>query len=194
MEVSRMTTIRSSFFRPFGALAKGVAILTLMLAGWAGFVGTVMWSAEKNPRPFRKGAVVRQPLFAVPAALTLLFGVPIVAASFARSRGRYRLGPTELEVTEGWLGRSTRTVPYGDIDGVETSRGPLMRLLGTADLTLSGPGVTLYGVRGAAEIRDHLLARRDSLRELRKAEEEDASSRSVERLAKVLERLEKRLA
>lgn len=192
-----MTTIRSSFFRPFGALAKGVLVLALMLAGWAGFTGTVIWSKEKNPRPFRKLAFAREPVFAVPAALALLIGLPTVIAAFARSRGRYRLGPTELEVTEGWLGRSTRTIPYETIKAVGTSRGPLMRLLGTADLRIEirrSAELVLYGVRGADEIRDHLLARRDSLRELKKAEEEDATARAVERLTKVLERLEKRLA
>jgi membrane protein YdbS with pleckstrin-like domain len=191
-----MTTFRSSLFRPFGGLLKGSAILGLLLAGWMGFVATVMWSHERHPRPFLKAAVVRHPLFALPAALTLLIGLPTLAATFARSRGRYRLGPTELEIGEGWLGRSLKTVPYADIESVQTSRGPLMRLLGTSDLTIATGGgfpTTLFGVRGADEIRDHLLSRRESLRELRKAEQEDSSLRAVERLSKVLERLEKRL-
>ena len=191
-----MTTFRSSCFRPFGALLKGSVILGLLLAGWMGFVATVMWSGG-NARPFRKAGVVREPLFAGPAALTLLIGLPIVATSFARSRGRYRLGPTALEITEGWLGRQTRTLPYETIKAVESSRGPLMRLVGTTDVKIDverAADVTLYGVRGAAEIRDHLLARRDSLLELKKAEEEDSALRAVQRLATILERLEKRLA
>ena len=94
------------------------------------------------------------------------------------------------------MGRSTRRLPYDAITSVETSRGPLMRLLGTSDLKIGverAADAALYGVRGADEIRDHLLGRRDSLRELRKAEEEESSLRAVERLAKVLERLERRL-
>ena len=130
-----MTTFRSSFFRPWGALIQGSLVLGLLLAGWLGFTATVMWSGG-NKRPFRNAAVVQEPLFALPAALTLLIGLPLVATSFAKSRGRYRPGPTALEVTEGWLGRETKTVPYASINEITSSRGPLMRLLGTTDLKL----------------------------------------------------------
>lgn len=191
-------TFSSSIFRPFGSLIRGGLVLGLMLAGWAGFVATVMWTAEKHPAPFRKAAVARQPLFAVPAALTLLIGVPIVAFSFAKSRGRYRLGPTELEIQRSFLGQESMTVPYASILTVDSSRGPLMRLLGTSDVHIVSKEApyrfSLFGVRGAGGIREHLLARRDSLLELKKAEEEDSTARAVERLTKVLERVEKRLA
>jgi len=191
-----MTTFRSSAFRPFGALLTAATILGLTLAAWMGFVGTVMWSNEKHPHPFRKAAVVRHPFFAIPAAVTLLFGLPLVLAAFTKSRGRYRLGPTELEITEGCLFRASKSLPYADITGVEVFRGPLMRLVGTTDLTVAtttGEPLVLYGLRGASEIRDHLLARRDSLLELKKAEEDASALRAVQRLAAVLERLEKRV-
>lgn len=191
-----MTVLRSSFFRPFGALFKGASILLLLLAGWAGFVATVMYTHEGNPKPFRKRAIYRHPLFAVPAAAASLIGLPATLAAFARSRGRYRLGPTEIEVTEGWLHRATKTLPYAEIDSIETSRGPLMAVLGTKDVVIKNSScfpITLYGVRGAEEIRERLLERRDSLRELRKSEEEASSARVVERLVRVLERVEKRL-
>src|SRR5687768_6730864 len=192
-----MTTFRSSFFRPYGALLKGSVILGLLLAGWMGFVATVMWSNEKHPRPFKNAAVARHPFFAIPATLALLIGLPLVAANFVNSRGRYRLGPTALEIEEGWLGRKTRTIPYETIKSADPSRGPVMRLLGTADLTVKVEEMeiyTVYGIRDADGVRDHLLARRDSLLELNKAEEEASSLRAVQRLAAVLERLEKRLA
>jgi len=191
-----MTVLRSSFFRPFGAMFKGVTILVLLLCAYAGFTATVMYTAEKNPKPFRKRAVYRHPLFAIPAAATLLIGLPAALGAFARSRGRYRLGPTELELTEGWLCRQSRTLPYAEIDSIETSRGPLMAILGTKDVVIKNSSfvpVTLYGVRGADEIRERLIERRDSLRELRKSEEDASSARVVERLVKVLERVEKRL-
>jgi membrane protein YdbS with pleckstrin-like domain len=191
-----MTVLRSSFFRPFGALFKGASILLLLLAGWAGFVATVMYTHEGNPKPFRKRAIYRHPLFAIPAAATLLFGLPLTACAFLRSRGRYRLGPAELEVSEGVFTRKTSSIPYADIQTIDRSRGPLMRLLGTSDLIVTWTAawpVTLFGVRGADEIRERILERRDSLRELRKSEEEASSARVAERLVKALERVEKRL-
>ena len=67
----------------------------------------------------------------------------LAAYAFIYSLGfRYRLGPEQLFVREGLLGRTERHVPYARIQNIVERRNPLHRLFGVTELRLESAGGT----------------------------------------------------
>lgn len=196
-----MKIYHSSVLRPFGSLLRGLTVITLILAAILAFAILALFSAAGEWSPGLLRVALVQPLFLLPGALVLIVGLPIAWSAFTRCRGCYRAGPTDLEIRNGWPRQSVQLLRYADIRAIDLSRGPFMRLIGTTDLVIRSSQVpfqaTLYGIRDAGELRESLLGRRDSLRELLVDGGGGLGALSqdmiLERLARVLERLEKRL-
>lgn len=165
-----MKAYESSVLRPFGSLVHGVLILSLIAGVLWGFSILFLFGAAGRWRDAYVEQALVQPLFLGALALLAVIGLPTTLTVFARNRGSYRAGPTDLEVTAGWLHRETRWLQYKNMTEIDLVQGPLMRLLGTHDVKIRhgqyGAEVVLHGVRDARELRLHLLDRRDSLRDL----------------------------
>jgi hypothetical protein len=164
-----MKVYRSSVLRPFGSLVRG-ALTTSMIVGvaWA-YCALLPYGERGRWRPEFMSQAIVSPLFLALVGVILLIAVPVVLSAFGQSRGRYRVGPTDLEITSGFLFQKTHWIPLKNISSVELSQGPLMRLLGTSDLKIHqrnlASEVVLHGIRDARDLRIHLLDRRDSLAE-----------------------------
>lgn len=98
-----------------------------------------------------RGAELWLALLAVPAAIAAI--VRYVSYSFS-------LGDDELVIKEGILHRTERHVPYPRIQSLDTTRGPLHRLLGVADLSVQ----TASGAEPEAVMRVLSLAAIESMR------------------------------
>lgn len=164
-----MKVVHSSVLRPFGSLVRGV-LTTMLIVGvaWA-YCALLPYGERGRWRPEFLSQAMVSPLFLALVGVILLIAVPLVVSAFGRARGRYRVGPTDLEITSGWLFRNTQWIQLKNISTVELSQGPLMRLLGTSDLKIQqrnySAEVVLHGIRDARDLRFHLLDRRDSLAE-----------------------------
>lgn len=190
-----MTSIRTSLLRPFAGLLRGLLLTGLLIGLWAGVVSLTEIGTAK-PRILLRRAV-KTNVFAVPAAIAGIIGLWTVLAAFGASRVRLAPGATELTVRRGWLWQSAESVPYAAIDAIQTATGPLGRLQDAADLQIrlnrAPYAVSLPGVKDAKEVVDFLLARRDSLRELRAGEGPQDMQGVLERLASAVERLEQKM-
>jgi membrane protein YdbS with pleckstrin-like domain len=165
-----MKSYQSSVLRPFGSLVRGTVTTSLILGmAWA-YTVLMLYGERWKWRPEFLSQALVSPLFLAAVGIILMIAVPLVAAAFGKSHGRYRVGPTDLEITSGWLFRNTQWILLKNISNVELSQGPLMRLLGTADLKIHqrnySSEVVLHGIRDARDLRVHLLDRRDSLQEI----------------------------
>ncbi len=205
-----MKNYRSSILRPIGSLANGLFWTSLVIALLLGFVALTRVPVGQGLKHLRVKEAARQPAFRIPASLILVIGGWATLSKFLNSRGTYRVGPMELEASNGLLWKHVETIRYEDISRIDHSRGPLMGLLGTSDLKIiarsvppipSAEGcstiypftqfVTLYGISNAEEFRRYLLERRDSLRELRQSEQPSLKD-TLDRLTKAIDRIEKR--
>lgn len=174
-----MKTFNSSLFRPWGSLFHGALVMALVMAGWFAFLRVILTAHGSEWRQTSWQWIVEQPPFLGPAMLVVLIGGWVALYKFGANRGRYRAGARELEVRTGLVWRKTQYLRYVDIANIEVHEGPLMRLLGTADLIITASAaphqVILYGVRAGEEMRRFLLERQESLRAL--ASEERRSDR-----------------
>ena len=99
--------------------------------------------------------------------------VSFVALGFVPRRVKaigYALRADDLVVQRGILFRRQVAAPYGRLQLVDISRGPLTRLLGLSELRVvtaaASSGVTIPGLPAseAEELRDHLIAVAESRR------------------------------
>lgn len=99
--------------------------------------------------------------------------VSLIALSFVPRRVKaigYALRADDLVVQRGILFRRQVAAPYGRLQLVDISRGPLTRLLGLSELRVvtaaASSGVTIPGLPAseAEELRDHLIAVAESRR------------------------------
>jgi hypothetical protein len=106
-------------------------------------------------------------LLAVVVAITLV--ALFVANRRARSIG-YRLRDDDLLFRRGIMFQRFVSVPYGRMQLIDITRGPVGRMLGLADLKFvtaaASTGVVVPGLpeREAAELRDQLVALAESRR------------------------------
>jgi membrane protein YdbS with pleckstrin-like domain len=171
-----MKVYESSVMRPYGSLVRGILVLSLFVGVLFAFTLLVHYGGAGRWHSRFPGDALVSPLFLGGTGLFVLIHVPLMLAAFGQSRGSYRVGPTDLEITSGWLHRRTRWIQLRKISDIELSQGPLMRLLGTSDLKIRLADypceVLLHGVHDARDLRWHLLDRRDSLSELEAEKEE----------------------
>ena len=97
--------------------------------------------------------------------LVLGFFVIIALFSFFRVRTiRYQLRQDDLLMRRGMIYRRFVAVPYGRMQMVDITRGPIERMLGLSQLKFvtaaAATGVSLPGLteRDAEQLRDHLVA------------------------------------
>ena len=100
-----------------------------------------------------------------PFALTVIVSVVALVLVPARVRSiAYQLRGDDLLFRRGVLYRRLVAVPYGRLQLVDVSRGPVSRLLGLSEVRLvtaaASTGVTIPGIAQAdAEVlRDHLIS------------------------------------
>lgn len=93
--------------------------------------------------------------------------IAVVALSLVPARVRslgYQLRADDFVFRRGVLYRRMVSVPYGRLQLVDISRGPLSRLLGLSELRLvtaaASTGVTIPGLpqEAADDLRDHLIS------------------------------------
>ncbi len=106
-----------------------------------------------------------------PLALVGAVALVVLAAVPRRVRAiRYGLRDDDLVVHRGILFRREVAAPYGRLQLVDISRGPLTRLLGLSELRVvtaaASSGVTIPGlpIAEAENLRDHLIAVAESRR------------------------------
>ena len=116
-----MKLYQSSVLRPFGSLVRGTLATSLVLGtAWLYCVLLPLGNRGRWRPEFLTQALV-SPLFLALAGIILVIGVPLVVTAFGNSRGRYRVGPTDLEITSGWLFQNTRWIRLKDISDAELS-------------------------------------------------------------------------
>jgi uncharacterized protein len=100
-----------------------------------------------------------------PLALSSVFGVVALALVPRRVRAiGYQLRTDDLIFRRGIIFRRQVAVPYGRLQLVDVSRGPISRLLGLSELRLVtaavSTGVSIPGLpkAEAEELRDHLIS------------------------------------
>lgn len=100
-----------------------------------------------------------------PLALVSVIGVVALVLVPARVRSYgYQLRADDVVFRRGVLYRRMVAVPYGRLQLVDISRGPLSRILGLAELRLvtaaASTGVTIPGLPRdvADQLRDHLIS------------------------------------
>lgn len=195
---------------------------TAGLAGllWCGVAGgfalavlkfLVLLSRMENPRralSAESEALLLGLVTAAAGVLAVGFAVRGLLTPFTE---RYRVGAADLTVRRGVLWQRTTTIPLICISRIETSTGPVMRLLGLTDLvvvailsreprtgTIETASVVLQGLRGGEEMRRFLLDRKESLGEAAIGGDDVIVSTpqdlQVHRLARAIERLERRLS
>jgi len=196
-----MQNVRPAPGRLLGSLLSTIVWVAVLACLWGGFCQLLPWMQET--RSARVWVEARQDQLTVGGGYVL--GLLGFLLAFLRSLSlrntRYEAGATDLTVRSGGLWRTTRTIPIVEILRVETSSGPLMRLLGLEDLKVYVPGealpVSLYGLAAGGEFRKHLLARRESLREAVLSGDlsvgKTPQDMILERLDRVLERIEQHL-
>jgi membrane protein YdbS with pleckstrin-like domain len=105
--------------------------------------------------------------------LALVGAVALVTLALVPRRVRairYGLRDDDVVVQRGILFRRQVAAPYGRLQLVDISRGPLTRLLGLSELRVvtaaASSGVTIPGlpIAEAEELRDHLIAVAESRR------------------------------
>jgi len=105
--------------------------------------------------------------------LAVMVTVAIVALAFVPRRVRaigYQLRADDLLFRRGVFYRRQVAAPYGRLQLVDVSRGPVSRLLGLSELRLvtaaAATGVTIPGLprEEAEELRDHLISVAESRR------------------------------
>ena len=109
-------------------------------------------------------------LWAIPAALALIIGIPMCfLPRRVRSIG-YQLRDDDLVFRRGIMWHRQVAVPYGRMQLIDITRGPVARLLGLAELKFvtaaASTGVVLPGLPEAVaeELRDELVALAESRR------------------------------
>ena len=164
-----MKVYTSSVLRPFGSLVRGVLTMCGVVGILWAFAVLFMYGASGRWRPEILHQALTFPLFLGAVGVAVLFGVPVIWASFGECRGSYRMAPMELEIWTGILHKKMVAVKYQTIADIRLSQGPLMQLLGTYDLTIrtgvpyAVDAATLRGVRNGMDLRLQLLERRDTL-------------------------------
>jgi hypothetical protein len=122
---------------------------------FSGFATVPLWLAEEDIGVFSW----------YPLAAVLL--VAAVVIGFVPRRVRaigFALRNNDVVFRKGILFQRSVAVPYGRLQLVDVSRGPLSRLLGLSQLSLvtaaASTGVTISGLpqHKAEELRDHLIA------------------------------------
>lgn len=100
-----------------------------------------------------------------PLAVMLVIAVVAVALTPRRVRAiGYQLRSDDLLFRRGIMYRRQVAVPYGRLQLVDISRGPLSRVLGLSELRLvtaaASTGVTIPGLRKdvAEDLRNHLIS------------------------------------
>ncbi len=175
-----MKTYTTPFVRWFGSFLTTSFWVSLVGGGW-----TLLWSLLDKDKPDLYAG------FALIGGVGMLF----VMAGLTLLRNRYEIGALEIVLHQGFLWRTTTTLPIVTLSPIEVSSGPLMRLFGLADLTLAG--TKIYGIPQAHDLKAFLTARREALREAARSGEMDVAQGTAElvqeRLAKAIERLERRL-
>jgi membrane protein YdbS with pleckstrin-like domain len=186
--------------------AIGSAILAAFFIGLIKFA--MYTTTLENPRHPLPPEIEQNIMPVMLAGFGLLTAYLSIKGFFSTLSARYDFGATEMTLHHGFLRRETTTIPLATITRIETSTGPLMRLLGLTDLHVYGspsvktgfresPTVVLSGLRDAEDLRRFLLDRRDTLREsaLRGdlAIGQSAQELELHRLATAIERLERRL-
>ena len=105
------------------------------VSGWhavSGLIGLVAGPAA---------AVLAATAFFPVAALLLATLPALLAVALLRRRcHRYGLAPTSVQVTRGVLTRRDWTIPYGNIQAVTVTRGPLQRRFGVASVRIDTAG------------------------------------------------------
>jgi membrane protein YdbS with pleckstrin-like domain len=105
--------------------------------------------------------------------LALIGAVALVTLAVVPRRVKaigYGLRDDDVVVRRGILFRRQVAAPYGRLQLVDISRGPLTRLLGLSELRVvtaaASSGVTIPGlpIAEAEELRDHLIAVAESRR------------------------------
>lgn len=121
-----------------------------------GAVAIAVWAMAGDP-----------PTAALAAGLAGLVALGVAAALIAPGIAyrflRFEVTPLGLYVQRGWLTRSWTIVPHSRIQAVETSSGPLERMLGIASVevrTASAAAARIPGLDEAriARLRDDLAA------------------------------------
>ncbi|MGP3930810.1 PH domain-containing protein [Nonomuraea sp. KM88] len=103
-------------------------------------------------------------------AAVAVFGVACVALALVAPRAYYRVERWEVTgeavyTRKGWLTHTWRVAPMSRIQRVDTARGPVQRLFGLADVTVttasSAGAVKIEGLdhEVAAELAERLTAR-----------------------------------
>ena len=100
-------------------------------------------------------------------AVVLLIGVVLYWRRF-----EYRVGANEIRIDSGILNRTHRSIPFDRIQDVDISQGPIARLLGLARVEFETGGsaggtsddgaLAAISLARAAELRDHVRARRSA--------------------------------
>ena len=194
-----MKTFRPAFARSICSIFGGILTTAFVCLLGLAFLKFMFLVQSLEPKTAQSPEQQVQWLI---GSVAVIFGIGalLIMNSVGSGRGRYEMRPTELAVTGGGLWRSTQTLPYVEITRIDTWSGPIMRMLGLADLkvsTAAGQSTTLYGLRDAEEARQALLDRRDRLHE--DAVEGNFSVAKTpqemifERLDRVLERIEHHL-
>lgn len=100
-----------------------------------------------------------------PLAVMLVIAAVAIALTPRRVRAiGYQLRSDDLVFRRGIMYRRQVAVPYGRLQLVDISRGPLSRLLGLSELRLvtaaASTGVTIPGLRKevAEDLRNHLIS------------------------------------
>lgn len=100
-----------------------------------------------------------------PLAVMLVIAVVAIALTPRRVRAiGYQLRSDDLVFRRGIMYRRQVAVPYGRLQLVDISRGPLSRVLGLSELRLvtaaASTGVSIPGLRKetAEDLRDHLIS------------------------------------
>jgi hypothetical protein len=126
-----------------------------------GVVATILFLVASSIPALASGLTA---LWLIPAAVLL---VMIVILAFIPRRVRaigYQLRDDDLLFRRGLLFQRFVSVPYGRMQLVDITRGPLSRALGLSDLRFvtaaASSGVVIPGllVADAEELRDHLVA------------------------------------
>jgi len=148
--------------------------------GWRGVAPSYIWvdlGGQAIGLVIAVGATMIPPiasgvpwLWALPAAALLIVGIPICfTPRRVRSIG-YRLRDDDLVFRRGIMWRRMVAVPYGRMQLIDITRGPIARMLGLAELKfVTAAAATAVVIPGLPEaeaeaLRDRLVALAESRR------------------------------
>lgn len=106
------------------------------------------------------------PVWALPAALALLLAYPTLGAPARQWRGwSYDARDRELKIAHGVYTKTQTVVPYGRVQHIDVSQGPIERSFGVARLMLHTAGTAHSLVTLPGLTRENAEGLRDEIRE-----------------------------